>query len=227
MSGPDIARLPGRRTGGGSLLVPLALRNLRLLASYNWLAALLMLAVMAAVSNAAFMGPGEAGLYGERYASLAGLLLLPPLAMLDAGGIGETLLAKRRSHAVIFLLRWLLTAGYAGLLLAVFFELLRLMGADFALPLAAGVWITTVALGSFGLLLAVLFRHLAGGFIAAFAWYLIDWMSKGKYTGPFYLFSMQKGAWNDDKLWLLGLALCCAAVTAWLLPRSLGTEDYR
>lgn len=215
------------RSSSGAILAPLAVHNLRLLASYGWLAAALLLALMAAVSNPALMGPGEAGFRGECFASLTGLLLFPPLALLDAGGIGETLLAKRHSPTASFLMRWLLTAGFAAVIAAAYFGSLRFLGASFGLPLFCGVLITTLALGSFGMLAAVLFRSLPAGYIAAFAWYLLDWLTKGEWTGRFYLFSMAKGEWNPDKLWLLGLALLSAAISAVLLPRNLTKEAYR
>lgn len=215
-------------SGRGTALAALTLYNLRLIATYSWLASLLILALMTVVASPAFMGPPQSAFWGERFVSLTGLLLFPTLALLDAGGIGETLLAKRQAHALIFGLRWLLSAGYMALLVSGFYGMLGLLGASFEpLPLFCGVWIDAVVLGSVGMLAAVLFRSLPGGYIVAFAWYLIDWTTKGKWTGPFYLFSMAKGEWNPDKLWLLGLALLSAAASAWLLPRILGGEAYR
>ncbi|WP_438434445.1 hypothetical protein [Gorillibacterium sp. sgz500922] len=217
--------LPAPPAGGRSLLLPLVRHNLRLIASRSWLAAPVLLALVAAASSPAFMGPPQAAFAGERLASLLGPLLLAPLALLDAGGIGETLLAKRRPHRFVFALRALLAAAYLAAVLAAFLGALRLSGADFAaIPLFAGVWADALALGSVALLAAVLFRGLPAGFILSFAWYLIDWTTKGKFTGPFYLFSMGNGEWNPDKLWLFGLALFAAACSVWLLPRNLGGE---
>jgi hypothetical protein len=83
-----------------------------------------------------------------------------------------------------------------------------------------------LALGSVALLAAILFGSLSGGYIVAFAWYLLEWMTKGKWTGRLYLFSMSDGDWNGDKLWLLLLALLCLAVSAWLLPRLIQNRAF-
>ncbi|WP_058301281.1 hypothetical protein [Gorillibacterium timonense] len=212
----------------GAAFVPLTLHNLRLIATYSWLAVPVILAFMVVLANPAFMGPPQAALWGERFISLTALLLFPPLALMDAGGVGETLLAKRYPHLRIFVMRWLLTAVYMAVLTIAFLGFLRLFGATFELAaLVGGVWMTALALGSIGMLASVLFGSLPAGFILAFAWYLMDWTTKGKFTGSFYLFSMAKGVWNSDKLWLLGVALVSTAISAWLLPKSLGGEAYR
>ncbi|MEO3945464.1 hypothetical protein [Gorillibacterium sp. CAU 1737] len=204
-------------------VLPLVWHNLRLIATPAWLAAPILLAAMAYLASPAFMSPTQGALWGERFLSLIALLLFPPLAVLDAEGIGETLLAKRQSHRAVFALRWLLAALYMILLTAASYGLMRLLGATFPLSvIPVGAWITALALGSFGLCIAVFFRGMSGGFLAAFAWYALDWMTKGKLTGPFYLFSLLKGEWNPDKLWLLGLAFLALSLSLWALPKSIG-----
>ena len=204
----------------------LLLWNLRLLAGPLWLAALLIVLMLAAFSNPSFMGTVDAAYWGERFVALLSLLLFPPLALMESGGIGEGLLAKRQRHEIVFLCRWLLSACYMAVLVAVFYGVTRLMGASYDEMLMLGVLINSLALGSVALLAAILFSSLSGGYILVFAWYLLDWTTKGKWTGKVYLFSMSDGAWSGDKLWLLVVALLCTACSAWLLPRLMKAKAF-
>lgn len=199
----------------------LILWNLRLLAGPLWLTALLIALLLAAFSNPSFMESVDAAYWGERFVALLSLLLFPPLALMEAGGIGECLLAKSQRHSMVFVCRWLLSACCVACMIAVFYVVSTIMGASFDAMLIPGVWMTSLALGSAALLATILFGSLAGGYILVFAWYLMDWMTKGEWTGALYLFSMSNGTWTDDKLWLLVAALLCLTCSAWLLPRSM------
>ncbi|MHA7963362.1 hypothetical protein ACX93W_04380 [Paenibacillus sp. CAU 1782] len=194
------------------------IRNLRLLAGPFWLAAFVIVLTLAVFSNPSFMATADAAFWGERFVTLLTLLLFPPLALMESGGIGEGLLAKRHRFEIVFVCRWLLSAGYMAILVAVFYGVTGVMGANFGGMLIVGVLINSLALGSVALLAAILFGSLSGGYILAVAWYLLDWMTKGKWTGQFYLFSMSDGFWNADKLWLLALSLLCLIGSAWILP---------
>lgn len=197
----------------------LLLWNLRLLAGPFWIAALLIVLMLSAVSNPSFMEPVDAAFWGERFVALLSLLLFPPLALMESEGIGEGLLAKRQRYEVVFVCRWFLSAVYTALLVAIFYGVATVMGASFDGMLVIGILINSLALGSVALLAAILFGSLSGGYILALAWYLLDWMTKGEWTGRLYLFSMSNGIWNADKLWLLVLSLLCLTGAAFVLPR--------
>lgn len=207
-----------RRQKGVAVLL---LWNLRLLAGPLWLSALLIVFALSAFSNPSFMESVDAAYWGERFVALLSLLLLPPLALMEFGGIGEGLLAKKQRYEIVFVCRWLLSAAFMAILSVVFYGIVGLMGASFDKLLVMGVFITSLALGSVALLVTILFGSLSGGYIFALAWYLMDWMTKGKWTGRLYLFSMSDGTWHVEKLWLLVLSLLCLTVSAWLLPRSI------
>lgn len=212
-----------RRGEGATALL---IWNLRLLAGPLWLLSLLIVIALSLFCNPSLMGAVDAAYWGERFVALLSLLLLPPLALLEAGGIGEGLLSKKQRHETVFVCRWLISAAWLAVLTALFYGGAALMGADFELPLIPGVFMTGLALGSVALLAAILLGGLSGGYIVVFAWYLLDWMTKGKWTGQLYLFSMSDGTWNTDKLWLLVLALLCLAVSAWLLPRLIKNRAF-
>lgn len=156
---------------------------------------------------------------GELFISFIGLIVYPHLALLEEGGIGEVLYAKKVRHHPIFLFRWLSTTLFVFLIIAVFFTSLHLRGAVFDLwPVIGGVTITAVAIGSAGMTATLLIRNISGGYIAGFAWYLIDFMTKGRLTGPFYLFGLLKDGWDTDKWLLAGLSCALAVFCAFLLP---------
>lgn len=207
--------------GRKSRAVALIWWNLRLVAGPLWLTALLLVLLLATFSNPPFMESVDAAYWGERFVALLSLLLFPPLALMERGGIGECLLAKSRRHSVVFLCRWLLSACCTAFIIVIFYVVTKIMGASFDAMLIPGVWMTSLALGSAALLATTVFGSLAGGYILVFAWYLLDWMTKGEWTGALYLFSMSDGNWNGNKLWLLVVALLCLACSAWLLPRSM------
>jgi hypothetical protein len=70
-------------------------------------------------------------------------------------------------------------------------------------------------LGSAGMLAGQLSRSPAAGYVFAFAWYLLDWMTQGKQTGVFYLFAMSRaGEWDPDKWWLAGTAVMASILSA-------------
>ncbi|MNL70476.1 hypothetical protein D3C87_1954850 [compost metagenome] len=66
---------------------------------------------------------------------------------------------------------------------------------------------------------ALLIGNISAGYIAGFAWYLLDFMTKGRMTGHFYLFGLLEHEWDNDKWLLAGLSLVLALICACLLPR--------
>jgi hypothetical protein len=69
-----------------------------------------------------------------------------------------------------------------------------------------------LALGSFGLLTATVTKNSAAGYLVPLAWWLIDWLTAGGYTGRFYLMT-------DQKAYLYGLAGAALLVTWAVLTR--------
>ncbi|WP_040952094.1 hypothetical protein [Gorillibacterium massiliense] len=202
------------------LLPALFRHNVKLLANVYWLLAACFILLVPLVQDPTLLNSKEMGRWGEMVLSLIGLLLYPHLALMEEGGIGETAFAKRVPAAWVLALRWLLTAAYSALLVAALAACLRWAGAAIAPgPIIAGTALTAAGLGACGMLAAFLARSATAGYIAAFAWYLLDMMTKGKLTGKLYLFSMASGEWNNDKLWLGLVALGVVLAIAVLLPK--------
>ncbi|WNS46218.1 hypothetical protein [Paenibacillus sp. MMS20-IR301] len=201
-------------------LAPLARYNLKLTANYSWLLAAALAVVVPFFMEPALMERTHAAKLGELLISFLGLIVYPHLGLLESGGTGEVLYAKRIRPLPVFLFRWLLTTLYLFTVIALLFAWLHLRGAEFALwPMIGGVVITAAAFGTAGLTAAVLTGNVSAGYIAGFTWYLLDYSTKGKLTGHFYLFGLLKEEWDNDKWLLAGLSLALAVFCAAWLPR--------
>lgn len=202
------------------LILPLARYNLKLTVHYSWLLSAALLAAVPVFLEPQLMDRAGAAKLGELLVSFIGLIIYPHLALLEDGGISETLYAKRIRQHPLFLFRWLLTALYIFLAVTVLFGWLHGAGAVFALwPMIGGTVITAVAIGSAGLTAALLCGNLSAGYIAGFAWYLVDFTTKGRLTGPFYLFGLLSKGWDRDKWLLAALSLALAVFCTLWLPR--------
>lgn len=205
---------------GGQLFRPLAWYNLRLTVHSSWLLSVVLVGAIPFFTEPALMEWTQVARLGELRLGFLGLLVYPHLGLLENGGIGEVLYAKRVRHHPVFLFRWLATALYIFLVIAVFFTWLHRAGADFDLwPMIGGSVITAVAIGTCGMTATLLIGNISAGYIAGFAWYLLDYTTKGKLTGPFYLFGLVKHGWDSGKWLLAGLSLVLAVFCAFWLPR--------
>ncbi|WP_187355417.1 hypothetical protein ['Paenibacillus yunnanensis' Narsing Rao et al. 2020] len=206
--------MPGQGT------VKLGWYNLKLTANSSWLLSLLLLVVIPFFMDPGLMGAAQAAKLGALLLSFIGLIVFPHLALLEEGGTGEVVFGKVIRPFPLFLFRWLITFAFIVLAVGLLYMYLRQQGASVSVwALTASVAVTAAALGSCGMTAALLLRSLPAGYITGFAWYLIDYSTKGKLTGAFYLFGFLKHGWGRDQ-WLLGaLALALALFCAWLLPR--------
>ncbi|MEK5236352.1 hypothetical protein NST99_11750 [Paenibacillus sp. FSL L8-0470] len=203
----------------GQSLRVLGWYNLKLTAHYSWLLSIALLCSVHLFMDPQLMEWRDIAKLGEQLISFLGLIVYPHLAMLEEGGIGEVLYAKKVRHHAIFLFRWFSTTLFVFLIIAVFFTSLHLRGAVFDLwPMIGGVAITAMAIGSAGMTATLLLRNISGGYIIGFAWYLLDFMTKGRLTGHFYLFGLMNDGWDQDKWLLAGLSCALAVFCAFLLP---------
>lgn len=109
----------------GSLMTGQSLRvlgwyNLKLTAHYSWLLSIALLCSVHFFMDPQLMEWGDVAKLGEQLISFLGLIVYPHLAMLEEGGIGEVLYAKKVRHHPIFLFRWLSVTLFIFLIIAVF-----------------------------------------------------------------------------------------------------------
>lgn len=104
----------------GQTLRVLGWYNLKLTAHYSWLMSIALLCSVHLFMDPQLMEWGDVAKLGEQLISFLGLIVYPHLAMLEEGGIGEVLYAKKVRHHPIFLFRWLSTTLFVFLIIAVF-----------------------------------------------------------------------------------------------------------
>lgn len=132
------------------------------------------------------------------------------------GGTAEVLLARPVSRGSLLAGR---TAVALGLLLStclVGWVTTIVMGQS--VPLWELIRLTlpgALALGSAGLAVGTATRASAAGYLVPLTWWLFDWMTAGRYTGRFFLFS----GLTEHKGYLLGLAATFLLLTYLLLNR--------
>ncbi|QUL56924.1 hypothetical protein KDC22_10855 [Paenibacillus tritici] len=211
---------PGGAEMSRQIILPLAGYNLKLTLHYSWLLSAALLVAVPFFMEPSLMDRRQTAKLGELLISLIGLIVYPYLGLLEDGGIGEVLYAKRIRPHPVFLFRWLLTVLFIFLAVTALFTWVHGGGAEFELwPMIGGTVITAVAIGTAGTTAALLTGNISAGYIAGFAWYLLDFTTKGKLTGHFYLFGLLRSEWDHDKWLLAGLSLALALFCACWLPR--------
>lgn len=129
------------------------------------------------------------------------------------GGTAEVLFARPASRAALLVGRTLVAAALMLTVCLVGWGTQAALGQPIALAAALkAVMPGALALGSVGLLTATAARNSAVGYLVPLAWWLIDWLTAGGYTGRFYLLTEQKE-------WLLGLAGAALLATWAVLTR--------
>lgn len=70
-----------------------------------------------------------------------------------------------------------------------------------------GTWTSAVFLGLLGLTISNVSGNITSGYLIAFAYYLLELITKGKYIKDFYLFSMLQNSFNEKYMILIIIAL--------------------
>lgn len=144
----------------------------------------------------------------ELYFSITGIILFAYIGNIENQECATELVNVRTvPHVLMLLLRKLLVTLLILSLLISILMYAKLRGCSFPLwEITAGVLITAIFLGSIAYTLTNLTNKISSGYIAAFAYYLMEYATKGKYTGDFYLFSLMRMDFVP-KYYLLAAAL--------------------
>lgn len=184
------------------------------------LAAVLFSALLPFALSLHRLNPLEAARTAEVYLGLLGLLLFPSLAQIDFEvAAAEIVSCQLRSKALVFSLRLLLSIGVLSTINTAFLLYMRALDCRFNFALVlSGTLITQLALGLVGATVAAACRTAAAGYLTAFGYFLLDYTTRGRITGPLYLFSLSRGM-VSPKLYLLALALALILITNAVLQR--------
>lgn len=154
--------------------------------------------------------------FAELFWPITGPLLLAALFSREwESGTAEVLLARPVSRLGLLSLRLVTALSLLSCAFLLGWAAFGLRGVPVPLHEVLAVSLPgTVAMGALGLFTGTASRSSPAGYLAPLAWWLIDFVSKGTYTGKLYLF----GGPADEKWWLATLALGLVAAT-WLLLR--------
>lgn len=168
--------------------------NARLLLNLNTAAAVLLMALTPFIFSFAFLGYQEVAKLSELYFSITGILLFATLSSIENQEQAKELVHVRSlPQWVIQGIRILLMLLLGAAMTLMILVYAKLKGANFPLwELASGAAITVLYLGSITYTAVNLTNQVSTGYIISFAYYLMEYSTKGKYTGELYLFSLLK-----------------------------------
>ncbi|KNY28910.1 hypothetical protein [Pseudobacteroides cellulosolvens] len=146
---------------------------------------------------------------GELFVSLLGIMLIPGLAFIEeSSGIKETVYSKAVSPVIPSLIRLLYSVFLLLSGTVIFVAVAVIQGSVFdELSIIAGVFISALILGASGYIVGCFTGNIALAYLIPFAYYGFEFLSKGKYTKDFYLFSLQRGFLVEEKWFLFGTAI--------------------
>lgn len=145
------------------------------------------------------LGTREIAVIGEMYLSIMGIILFTSIGDIeDRDNIKETVFTKKTPYVYIFILRILILVVSTFLLITMITMYAWHNGGSFSIwRITIGIWISAVFLGFLGLTIANVTGNITSGYLAAFAYYLFEFVTKGKYSKGFYLFSLLNDSLNE------------------------------
>lgn len=144
----------------------------------------------------------------EQFVVIIGVIILVPLfSPEEEGGIRETVESKYTPQSYVYIIRILTSLLIIVGLITLIVELLILWGGSFNQgALIAGSFATAFFLGALGMFVVSVSGQLMAGYMVPIVYFILDMMTKGKYTKKFFLFSLLKNSFIE-KYYLLAAAL--------------------
>lgn len=182
--------------------------NGKILSKRYLLSGLIYAALLPMVYSFQLLQMGEVVRISEIPFSLLGVLLLTAMGEVDfEDGVGEIVSTKRMNKGVILLYRLGLGILALGIITGALLLWMVFQGSrfDFGTVYMCAL-INQLFLGVLGITAANLCRNAVAGYLVSISYFFVEFTTKGKYTGVFYLFSLTR---NDltAKWWLLGVTL--------------------
>jgi hypothetical protein len=181
--------------------------NLKIACRSNILIAVLLLALTPIIFSISNLDFTSAVRICEQFVALIGVIILVPVfSPEEESGIRETVEAKYTSQLYIYIIRIIMAVTAIAALISLGIFILLMYGGSFkAGILLAGTFATALFLGTLGLFAAAS-RQIAAGYMVPIVYFILDMMTKGKYTKNFYLFSLMNNSFRE-KYHLLGAAV--------------------
>lgn len=168
--------------------------NIKILLDWNIAAAFALMLLAPFIFSFDLLQYKEVAKISELYFSIIGIILFANLGNKEnQEQVAELVNVRAVPQAFILLIRMLMVSLLIFMMIASILYFAKLRGAVFPLwEMTAGVLISAVSLGSIAYTLTNFTNRVSSGYMIAFAYYLMEYTTKGKYTGSFYLFSLVK-----------------------------------
>lgn len=196
--------------------------NIKISCSVNFLAAIALIALVPFIFSLRMLGTREIAVIGEMYLSIIGIILFTFIVDIEErDNIKETIFSRKTPYVYIFILRIFILMILAFLLIAIITLYACYNGGSFSIwGITAGIWVSAVFLGLLGLTISNVTGNITSGYIGAFAYYLFELVTKGKYTRSFYLFSLLNNSLNEKYRILIITAIILGFNIACILRKS-------
>lgn len=182
--------------------------NTRILLDWNAAAAFVLMVLAPFIFSFDLLKYKEVAKVAELYFPITGIILFTYIGGIENHEHAAELVNIRTvPHVLVLVGRMLLAACFIIAMIASVLYYAKLKDAVFPFwEITAGTTITAVFLGSIAFTSGNLTNQTSAGYIMAFAYYLMEYASKGNYTGKFYLFSLMKQDFTP-KYYLLAAAI--------------------
>lgn len=189
--------------------------NLRLIPKINLIVAAASIVIIQVFFSLRMVDFRVMANIGEIFVSLLGIILIPGLAFIeDSSGLRETIYSKAVTPVIPAVIRLFYTVIILLLGVATFVGIAVLQGSVFdELSIIAGVFISAFIMGATGYSIGIFTGNIALSYLVPFAYYCFEFLSKGRYTKEFYLFSLQRGYLAEEKWVLLAIGVLFVAIS--------------
>lgn len=170
----------------------LVLYNVKIVFRTNFLVSLIMVIGTPFIFNVESLNYIEMAKIGEYYICLVGIFMFTYVASLEERHYCEDIIcSKKTPFSFVFLLRLflLLIATFAQILMILYY--CKTLGGTFPFwEVSIGLLISAVYIGVIGITVGNFAKDATPGYLLAFSYFLLEFITKGKYTGSLYLHSL-------------------------------------
>ncbi|MFW6265086.1 MAG: hypothetical protein ACOC3B_03175 [Bacillota bacterium] len=182
--------------------------NYKIILRTNLLIAIVYALILPFVVNFKLLTQLEVSRISELFISLIGIIILTSLIEVDyEGNIAEIISAKLKHKGTVFTYRLFIALAAMLILISLLYSYMIINDGNFhLLTTLAGTMITGLYLGMLGITAANLSRNLIVGYLISFTYYLVEFSTRGRYTGNFYLFGLETSNFTS-KYYLLAFVV--------------------
>lgn len=177
----------------------LARYNAKIVFGLNLLAAVALVLLTPFFFSLSLLTYKEMAKVGELYLCTTGIALFTFLGSIEEGSNSQEIVySKRMPHVYIFTLRFLFMALASFIMIMTIAAYAAVLRSTFPFwTFIFGVWVSAVFLGTIGLTIVNFTREPGAGYLISFAYFVLEWMTRGKYTKDFFLLSLLNNSFHE------------------------------